>query len=139
MTATDRLAALEQAHAAATPGPWAVEQNYIDFGVKDNSKTLRDENGRELGAVYLWHPGEDNAAAIVAEHNATPALIAALRAVLDLADELAGRTKAYDAAAHAGEADTFDNGVAAGEATAYEDTARALLSAIDAALGEVTP
>jgi len=82
---------LEQLRAEATPGEWTAEQNYIDMGVPDNSKTLRNANGWALGDVYLRLPGEDNAALIVAAVNAVPRLTAAIRAVEALAGEWEAR------------------------------------------------
>ena len=73
-----RLDALEAAHKAATPGPWEQDGEYpteVYNGRVGNSEEL----------IADCHTRAD-AAAIVAEHNLTPALIAAVRGVLDLAD-----------------------------------------------------
>jgi hypothetical protein len=90
------LARLEETHKAATPGPWAT---YEEHGrdISDEGWSLlaiRSMTGT-LPDVALTHPlwGHENelaredAAAIVAAHNHLPALIAAVRAVLALADE----------------------------------------------------
>jgi hypothetical protein len=75
---------LEQAHAAATPGPW-LTYHHPD----DRSSATVDFTGARSSDGYVavcWRSSAD-AAAIVAEHNAIPALVSALRAVADLADE----------------------------------------------------
>jgi hypothetical protein len=68
------LAALEGARAKATPGEWR----------RVNGEALVAVGGPVLGAVSEYA----DAACIVAEHNAVPRLIAAVRAVWALADEL---------------------------------------------------
>jgi hypothetical protein len=97
VTAAEWLDRLDQAHAAATPGPWATYEahgrDYCDeawsfLGIRSMTGVLP-----QVAQTHpLWDSeselaGED-AAAIVAEHNATPRLVAALRAVLSLADRL---------------------------------------------------
>lgn len=71
-----RLAELAALHAAATPGPWGtpVAPTWI-------------HRAEALGHVGTTEHAED-AALIVAAVNALPDLIAAVRAVADLADEL---------------------------------------------------
>ena len=93
----DRLRQLTEAREKATGGPWSVAKSGgIDAGEYDTvigrgpvdcmsycyggSSTIEGDN---LPA---------DAAAIVAEHNAVPWLVAALIAVLDLADELESYT-----------------------------------------------
>jgi hypothetical protein len=85
----DLLARLEETHKAATPGPWIADSHEIyqalpyatDLSGDWIGETCRID-GDPLG------PGDADAAAIVAAHNHQPALIAAVRAVLALADEL---------------------------------------------------
>jgi hypothetical protein len=76
---TGLLDALDAAHAAATPGPWQYDP--------ESPGEVWDGDDRWPGVIATATEGAD-AAAIVAEHNASPRLVAALRAVLALADEI---------------------------------------------------
>lgn len=78
---SDLLDRLEAAAKAATVGTWQWEV-LADEGIWAN-----DPAGFGGSYVGIDLP-PDLAACIVAEHNAAPALVAALRAVLALADEL---------------------------------------------------
>jgi hypothetical protein len=80
----DRLRQLTEAHAAATAGPWESPYPFTK---------LIDAPGSTDNMAIVQCDSAADAAAIVAEHNAVPDLIAALTAVLDLADELDGRAK----------------------------------------------
>jgi hypothetical protein len=91
----DRLRQLTEAHQKATPGPWRWDAEFGDEG--DTGLALTNDEGAEIVGAYNYHccsfrddptVNDANAAAIVASHNATPWLVAALTAVLDLADEL---------------------------------------------------
>lgn len=122
------LDGLEAAHAAATDGPWTERQDFIDQGVPDNSKTLNAADGSYLGTIALTYRGEDNAAAIVAVHNAFPRMAALIRrqqAALDaakaLADELAAKCP------------PDDWGSGGMEDAIQADTGRAFLRALSAA------
>lgn len=71
---------LDEARAAATPGPWHVMRSTDD----------RRAYAITAGRVVTDSAGcsTPDAACIVAEHNAVPALVAALRNVLAVAEEL---------------------------------------------------
>jgi hypothetical protein len=71
---------LEQAHAAATPGPWCEDEE----GFHDLEAIDEHGFGEVIGRIDA---GED-VTLIVAAVNALPSLVSALRAVADLADEL---------------------------------------------------
>lgn len=71
---------LDQAHAAATPGPWRRNsQPGVIFG-----------DGRDKPMPIAAGYTRPDAALIVAAVNHLPQLTAAIRAVLDFADELDG-------------------------------------------------
>ncbi|HEU5026641.1 MAG TPA: hypothetical protein VFV01_17120 [Spirillospora sp.] len=70
-----RLDALEAAHKGATSGPWQYDP--------ETPGEVWDSDERYPHVLGGCEESAD-AAAIVAEHNATPALIAAVRGVLDL-------------------------------------------------------
>lgn len=72
------LQQLTEAREKATPGPWIPMRAY------DSGIVLGGSDGESV-AHYV---SVADAACIVTEHNATPRLTSALRAVLDLADEL---------------------------------------------------
>jgi hypothetical protein len=94
VTTAEWLDALDQAHAAATSGPWSnPEYTSSVYGGDDLVQLLR--------VASSVHSAD--ATAIVAEHNATPLLVAALRAVLDAADDWDGQAKREgdDGAIHA--------------------------------------
>jgi hypothetical protein len=73
----DRLEAL---HAQATPGPW---ENPYPF------TKLIDAPGSTDNMAIVQCDNAADAAAIVAEHNAVPRLVAAVRAAYALAEEFA--------------------------------------------------
>jgi hypothetical protein len=70
---------LEQAHAAATPGPWCEDEE----GFHDLEAIDEHGFGEVIGRIDA---GED-VTLIVAAVNALPSLVSALRAVADLADD----------------------------------------------------
>lgn len=74
---------LEELRAAATEGVWEAHSIYIDAHT-----TTRDTHRYEIVANSTV-PAD--AACIVAEHAAVPQLVAAIRGVLALADELETR------------------------------------------------
>jgi hypothetical protein len=89
VTAAEWLDRLDQAHAAATPGPWWNESGTVHaplpFGRNDGKPgpachplDAQGRNGRDANA--------DAEFASVA-YNANPGLVAAVRAVLELADD----------------------------------------------------
>ena len=113
MSITELLDHLDELHTAASPGPWTAatapaegsDESHADYVVG----ALRPEEGRPLWVT--WAPKVDevhgdttdyvvpavtgdgptsraNASFIAGAHAALPRLTAALRAVLDLADEL---------------------------------------------------
>jgi hypothetical protein len=94
MTADVRgwLRRLDETHRQATgDGEWRALDYGSQFGAEYRYEIVDDE-----GTVAICSDDNDatattgaqRTAAIVAEHNAVPALVAALTAVLDLADEL---------------------------------------------------
>jgi hypothetical protein len=86
VTAAEWLDALDQAHAAATPGPWITDGHEL-YAAHSVELGIPSEWVAETCDVDDPQRGVANAAAIVAEHNAWPRVSAALRAVLALADE----------------------------------------------------
>lgn len=123
------LQQLDELRAAATPGPWepwtgsygGVGASTPDGDIVLDYSTWVDnpEDHRQAQALT---------ALIVAAVNNLPQLTAAIRAVLELADEL------DQPDTEPGEADTFQNGMAAGEEIALRYAARR----IRAAIGSVT-
>jgi len=86
MTAADPRQLLDQLdalRAAATPGPW--EHVTDDHGRKGVEHSVWSDSGECYVAEVL--PGPD-AALIVAAVNSLPQLVAALRGVMKVADEL---------------------------------------------------
>jgi cell division protein ZapA (FtsZ GTPase activity inhibitor) len=84
---TDRLDEIERLRAAATPGPWETTA----WGGTDHDGEGWAEYGVRLddrGPVILGYDeqAQADAALIVAAVNAVPELVAAVRAVLALAD-----------------------------------------------------
>jgi hypothetical protein len=113
-----RLRRLDETHRQATgDGEWRALDYGSQFGAECRYEIVDDE-----GTVAICSDDNDatattgaqRTAAIVAEHNALPALVAALTAVLDLADELEA---ASDLPTTHGE---FDRGVAAHQRDAAE-------------------
>jgi hypothetical protein len=92
---TDRLEQLEEARAASTVGDWTWEV-LAEEGVW--AVDPLGDFGTFVTTLEDLRP--DDAAAIVAEHNAIPALIAAIRAGLTLADELDREAHEFAAALH---------------------------------------
>ena len=86
MTAADRLNEIEARANAATEGPWIVAI------YKNECKV---ETKRERWHVASYASPED-AAFIARARTDVPALVAALRAVLDLADRWATQSTDYD-------------------------------------------
>lgn len=98
MTAPDGLAVvrelldqLDTAHAAATPGVWSVYWgDHIGSGVTREAGGVRVEH--DVAELRSDREDEDttrlaaDAAVIVADHNAVPQLVAALRRVAELLD-----------------------------------------------------
>lgn len=83
---------LDEARAAATPGPWKVCEDH-GRDVADEAWSwvaVTTEMGREVATTWPvgheQHDPEADAALIVAEHNSLPLLTAALRAVAELHD-----------------------------------------------------
>lgn len=72
MTPAERLLKaadlLDKRASEATEGPWTVEQDFIDCGVPDNTKTLRGPGGKYLGSIALHSFGEDDARYIATMH-----------------------------------------------------------------------
>ena len=101
MTAADRLAQIKARADAATEGPWAYGgKNRITTPVIDVDEA--DWGGEGLSG-YAIHAQQDTGAwryadAAFMAHARTdvPALVAALRAVLDLADYWATQSTDYD-------------------------------------------
>jgi hypothetical protein len=86
----DRLRQLTEAHGQATAGEWEQDGEYPT----EVYNGLCGDKERLIAECHLAErEARDNAAAIVAAHNAVPWLVAALTAVLDLADELDGEAK----------------------------------------------
>jgi len=86
---SDLLDGLEAAAKKATPGPWKVEN---DGGQCSGTGEYWAEYGVACGGKPPFVVGDDeeaeaDAACIVAEHNTAPLLVAAIRAVLELADD----------------------------------------------------
>jgi hypothetical protein len=88
VTAVD-LAALDAARAAATPGPWAMDDVY------DTVVTAPDGPGHRIVAETFAAEGR-NTALIVAAVNALPDLIAAARRLRALRDALEALAVKYD-------------------------------------------
>jgi hypothetical protein len=84
----DRLRQLSDAHGQATAGPWAQHPSDGEYIIGEVSAD--GDNYLDVADTYAFRKqtGYADAAAIVAAHNAVPWLVAALTAVLDLADEL---------------------------------------------------
>jgi hypothetical protein len=104
------LDALDQAHAAAMTGEWFATRNRV-FAQRTGFEPLISACERRA-----------DAAAIVAEHNALPALTSALRAVLALADDW----------------DTDDDARYSRNRIARSTAARAVRDAVRSALGVET-
>jgi hypothetical protein len=92
-----RLRRLDETHRQATgDGEWRALDYGSQFGAECRYEIVDDE-----GTVAICSDDNDatattgaqRTAAIVAEHNALPGLVAALTAVLDLADELDADSK----------------------------------------------
>ncbi|MCW2902299.1 MAG: hypothetical protein JWO67_4564 [Streptosporangiaceae bacterium] len=115
---TGWLTRLEETHAAATKGPW---RQLVGNGVVAS-------RADDAEIVATWVERSADAAAIVAAHNAMPQLVAALRGVLALADEL-------DRFGTARDRDNEDDDEAqAASAAAYLRSAHLLRSTVAAAL-----
>jgi hypothetical protein len=82
MTAADRLAELAALADAATPGPW-VWHGYMESGQTLAFPNEPYHEANVLKTTDDWPPTDADAAFIAASREAVPALIAALRAVLD--------------------------------------------------------
>jgi hypothetical protein len=120
------LRRLDETHQKATPGVWTREPNYrLQKGCRclscwepvEGSWDINPVDGPDCPEHGCWHNisvSAEDAAAIVSDHNAVPDLIAALTAVLDLADELEA---ASGLPTTHGE---FDRGVAAHQRDAAE-------------------
>ena len=113
-----RLDALEAAHKGATRDGWHVMRSADDRRayVITTERVVTDSAGCAVA----------DAAAIVAEHNSYGHLLAVVRGVLDLADEMAASADMPDTHGE------FDRGVAAHQ----RDAADRLRSVVAAALGE---
>lgn len=103
MTADARVTAwldrLEGLHTAATPGPWAQHPSdgeYVIAGVTHDGGEF--DYAADVADTYAYRKrgGLADAAAIVAEHNALPALLALARGVTALAEELDRRAATND-------------------------------------------
>ena len=81
--ASELLDQLDQARAAATPGPWQVESGDV-WTVPEFDLHRFDVMGEQVAKTDLV---DADASLIVAAVNHLPQLTAALRAVLALADE----------------------------------------------------
>lgn len=157
---------LEQAHAAASPGPWtaatAPAEGSDETAAEYLTNALRPDEGRPLWVA--WAPkvdglhdsdyvvpvvtgdgptSEANARYVAEVHASLPALVSALRAVADLADELDAETRQARNEQREAE-DRSDEAVAnewLGVADACEDAADRIRSALAAALSptEVRP
>lgn len=93
-TPADRLDELEGLREAATPGGWSATDERADGGA------YIDADPRPTGCPPPWvgHASRHaDAVYIAAAHDALPVLVAALRGVLALADELDGNARVRDA------------------------------------------
>jgi hypothetical protein len=133
VTAAEWLDALDQAHAAATPGPWISDSHELYQaipGLPDISGDWLGETCRIEGDPH--HATSDaDAALIVAAVNALPGLTAALRAVLALADEWRYKGEYGWGPWQAGEGPEIEGAV-------LDDASHRLRAAVCAALGVET-
>jgi hypothetical protein len=143
VSAAEFLDALDQAHAAATPGPWQVDNDGDDLAVTAGTARGLPGSWRATDRIFTSDVGEwsgeeeheseqrkADAATIVAEHNATPRLVAAVRAVLEVAGDLDRDADYYSLAA----VGSHDHGVH----EAQSDAADRIRTAVGAALGVET-
>jgi hypothetical protein len=128
VTAAEWLDALDQAHAAAMTGEWFATRNRV-FAQRTGFEPLISACERRA-----------DAAAIVAEHNATPRLVAALRAVLEICAAWEEEARQWLDQAARNEADGFGMTAAAQRENASDALLRAdhVRSAVVAALGVET-
>jgi hypothetical protein len=136
-----RLDALEAAWRAATPGPWAPatapSEDSAETHAEYLTNALRPENGHPLWVAWApadgdLHPGcdyvvpvvtgdgptsEANARFVAAAHDAVPDFLAAVRGVLDLADEKTSRDFAHAWLRHQGYTDEW---IAVGEQQTHQ-------------------
>jgi hypothetical protein len=141
MTDTDTAAfldRLEALHAQATPGTWSQHPSdgeYVIAGATDNDGEF--DYAVDVCDTYAFRKANPiaDAAAIVAEHNALPLLVAAVRAAYALAEADEARAKvcrdaSKRATASLGEQDYYERMAEVGEQSAAR-----LRAALDEALG----
>ena len=101
MNAADRLNEIEARANAATEGPWTPDE-YTEVdpdGFYELSRVIApDPDGDDRCAIGVVHTGilRPDADFIAHARTDVPALVAALRAVLDLADRWATQSTDYD-------------------------------------------
>ena len=101
MSAADRLDQIEARANAATEGPWTPDE-YTEVdpdGFYELSRVIApDPDGDDRCAIGVVHTGilRPDADFIALARTDVPALVAALRAVLDLADRWAAQSTDYD-------------------------------------------
>ena len=95
MSAIDRLDEIEARANAATEGPWVT--GGTDLAGEVYFGTYADPDDPTEPGVMLGVTGTQEDAALIAHARTdVPALVAALRAVLDLADRWAAQSTDYD-------------------------------------------
>ena len=128
---------------AATPGPWTVSEKHgVDIADEAWSEVkLTAADGSDVAALYISHlmenyNSDEDRAFITTARTAFPRLVAAVEAVLNLADEWKtdAAATAERVASHAARGDGHAAAFASGSAETLTDCARTLRAAIAAAL-----
>ena len=95
MTAADRLNEIEARANAATEGPWEAYRPNPAYRIYEICSTTPQGLDETLAEVSGYNASDD-ADFIAHARTDVPALMAALRAVLDLADRWAAQSTDYD-------------------------------------------